>query len=259
MRMPMVCGNWKMNNGGADGVRLARAIAEQIGNPSVIGIVVCPPFTNLAAVQTVIEGTIIELGGQNLYPEPHGAFTGEISGAMLAEQGCRYVIVGHSERRMLLGESNALAGRKVLAALSAGLIPILCVGESLVDREAGHTWPVIEAQLAEGLQPVIDQPEFQTVEILIAYEPVWAIGTGKTATPSEAQNVHASIRRWLHTHRGADMAAQTRILYGGSVKPESAAALIAQADVDGALVGGASLDADSFSKIAVSVSNFVIS
>jgi triosephosphate isomerase len=236
-----------MNTNRASAEALARGIAERAGDFSHLDLLVCPPAVYLTAVNHVVARTPVALGAQNMYHEPEGAFTGEISAAMLLDAGCRYVILGHSERRHILGESDADVNRKTLAALLAGLIPIVCVGELLAEREAGQTSAVIRRQFAGSLANVsADQIE----RVVIAYEPVWAIGTGKVATPEQAQDVHADLRRLLRERYNERSAAAVRVLYGGSVKPGNAADLLSQPDIDGALVGGASLKVDDFLGIA---------
>jgi triosephosphate isomerase len=234
----LICGNWKMNGRTADGVALARAIATGPAAPWV-DLAICPPATLIAAIVAAVVGAPVAVGGQDCHAKPSGAFTGDIAAPMLADLGCRYVIVGHSERRTFHRESDAEVRAKAEAAAAAGLIPIICVGETLAERDEGRMAAVIRAQIAGSLAPAIPPDRF-----VIAYEPVWAIGTGRTATAAQVAEVHALIR--------ADLAdgARVRILYGGSVKPDNAAELLALADVDGALVGGASLDAKAFLAIA---------
>jgi triosephosphate isomerase len=244
-RRPLIAGNWKMHHGGASGVDLAGAVAQLAPSLPHVDLVIAPPYTGLAACAHECDGSRVELAAQNLFPGDSGAYTGEISAPMLVEAGCRWVIVGHSERRQLFGESDAVVAQKVAAALKGRLVPIACVGETLAERESGRTLEVVERQLRAFLE-TIGQSE---IGVAIAYEPVWAIGTGKTAGPSEAQEVHSAIRGWLR-HTTAALASRTRILYGGSVKPDNARDLLAAPDVDGALVGGASLDAASFTAIA---------
>ncbi len=207
---------------------------------------VAPPFTALSVVAEVLKGSVIKLGGQNLFWETEGAYTGEVSAAMLKGAGCSYVIIGHSERRQYFGETNATVNRKIKAALLGDLIPVLCVGESEAEREAVQTFSVVQEQLEEGLKG-LGAHEVQGVTI--AYEPVWAIGTGRTATRDQAQEVHKFIRTQIESACGNSIANDLRILYGGSVKPENIAGLMAMGDIDGALVGGASLDAESFAAI----------
>jgi len=209
-------------------------------------MVVCPPFTALASVSQLLHGSRIGLGAQDVFWEPQGAFTGEISAPMLVDVGCRYVIVGHSERRTHFGETDQIVQRKLLAALRHSLIPIVCIGETLAEREAHHTVDVLQRQLEGAVHEV---PATDRARVILAYEPVWAIGTGRNATPEQAQEVHAFIRQWIVKHWGADMGASLRIQYGGSVTAANVASLLQQPDVDGALVGGASLNADAFSAI----------
>ncbi|HVH44478.1 MAG TPA: triose-phosphate isomerase, partial [Labilithrix sp.] len=213
--------------------------------PRKVDVVVAPPFTALAAVADEIDGSPVTLAAQNLHPKAEGAFTGEISGAFLKDCGCTWVIVGHSERRQYFAETDSFVADKVAAALGSGLIPIVCVGETLAQRESGETLRVVKAQV-EAFLDVIAQA---TQAVAIAYEPVWAIGTGKTAGPGEAEEVHSAIRTWL-ANKAQALADRTRILYGGSVKADNAAALLGCPNVDGALVGGASLDAAAFGAIA---------
>jgi len=237
-RRPLIVGNWKMHHGGPSGVELAADVARHARDVPRVDVVVAPPYTALAACAHECDGSHVEIAAQNLSPEPSGAFTGEISATMLLEAGCRWVIVGHSERRQLFGETDAIVARKVAAALKAGL---------LEEREGGRTTAVVERQVRAFLGALAESDR----DAAIAYEPVWAIGTGKTAGPAEAQEVHAAIRAWL-AESSAGLAPRTRILYGGSVKPDNARALLAERDVDGALVGGASLDRVSFGSIIAS-------
>ncbi len=249
MRRKLIAGNWKMNTNRTSAVALARGIVERAGSFGHLDLLVCPPAVYLAPVNDVVSDTPVALGAQNMYHEPDGAFTGEISAAMLLDVGCRYVVLGHSERRHILGESDADVNRKTLAALSAGLIPIVCVGELLAEREAGQTTAVIRRQFEGSLANVsLDQID----RVVVAYEPVWAIGTGKVATPDQAQEVHADLRSLLR-ERYNERSAAVRVLYGGSVKPGNAADLLSQPDIDGALVGGASLKGDDFLGIASGV------
>ena len=243
MRRPFIAGNWKMNLSRAECVALAKEVAEKVGATSAVEVAVCPPSVYLAAVADAIQGSAVGLGAQNVYHEANGAFTGEISTSMLLDVGCRYVILGHSERRHVIGETNQDVNRKVLASLAAGLTPIVCVGELLAEREAGETREVVQEQMSGSLAGLTAE---QAARIVIAYEPVWAIGTGKVASPAQAEEVHAELRKMLATRYNADLAAQVRIQYGGSVKPDNAAELLAQPNIDGALVGGASLKASSF-------------
>ncbi|RMD79692.1 MAG: triose-phosphate isomerase [Gammaproteobacteria bacterium] len=244
MRRPLVAGNWKMH-GSREGSRaLVGGILEGLGQAPAAEVAVCPPFVYLADVQEALGQGPVALGAQDLCPVPgEGAHTGEVSGQMLAEFGCRYVIVGHSERRSLYGEDDAMVARKFHAALAAGLSPILCVGERLEEREAGRTEEVVARQLDAVLDSEGGLAGLRRA--VVAYEPVWAIGTGRTATPEQAQEVHAFLRARV-AERDAALAEGLRILYGGSVKPDNAAQLFAQPDVDGGLIGGASLQAGSF-------------
>ena len=247
MRIPFIAGNWKMNTNRASAVELATAIAQQAGQLSGVDLAVCPPSVYLDAVAAALAGSVVALGAQNMYHEPSGAFTGELSAAMLLDIGCRYVILGHSERRHVLGETDQDVNRKLHAALAAGLTPIVCVGELLQQRQAGQTQEVIAQQFAGSLDGLSPQQASQTV---IAYEPVWAIGTGQVATPQQAEEVHVDLRKLLAERYNTAVAEVVRIQYGGSVKPENAADLLSQPNIDGALVGGASLEADSFLAIA---------
>ncbi len=244
-RRPLIAGNWKMHHGGRTGVELAHAVVGITASVPHVDLVVAPPYTALAACAEECDGSRVEISAQNLHPKDSGAFTGEISATMLLDAGCRWVIVGHSERRQLFGETDALVAEKTAAALKGGLTPIICVGETLAEREAGTTLAVVDRQVRAFLAGIAGD----THAVAIAYEPVWAIGTGKNAGPAEAQEVHAAIREWLNKSSPA-LAARTRILYGGSVKADNARALLDAPDVDGALVGGASLDAASFGAIA---------
>ena len=243
-RTPLIAGNWKMYKGGAAGCELARAVVDACGDLAAVEVVLCPPFTALAAVAHEVHGSRVAVGAQNLHPKDEGAFTGEISAPMLLESGATWVIIGHSERRQYFGETDASVHEKVVAAIAAGLRPIVCIGETLEEREGEKTLEVVRRQLDAFSAELAKKPGYGA----IAYEPVWAIGTGKTAGPEQAQEVHAMVRSRLG-ELGAGVARETRILYGGSVKPENAAVLLGCPDVDGALVGGASLDAGSFAKI----------
>jgi triosephosphate isomerase len=245
VRTPLVAANWKMHKTAGEARRFASEFLPRIRGVSQIEIAIAPPFTALAALAGSLGGSGVALAAQNAHPQAQGAFTGEISIPMLAELGCRYCIVGHSERRALFGEGDAFIAEKVAALLAAGLRPILCIGETLEQREAGRTHETLRRQLAGSLARI----ESGTPgELVIAYEPVWAIGTGRTATPELAQEAHAFVRAWLRD-RFAAAAESTRILYGGSMKPDNARALLDQPDVDGGLVGGASLDPADFSAI----------
>jgi triosephosphate isomerase len=247
VRRPIIAGNWKMYKT----VGEARKLALDVKNSAVnigqhIDVVICPPFGALFAVGEVLKGGSVKLGAQNCFWEKEGAFTGELSPVMLKDLGCQYVIVGHSERRSHFRETDEWVARKAGALLQQGISPIVCVGEKLEEREAGTTKDVIRGQLLGSLRGIDADEILRTV---IAYEPVWAIGTGRTASPDQAQEVHAFVRNILIDLHGLEVALRVRIQYGGSVKPENTAMLMAQADIDGALVGGASLEASSFAKI----------
>jgi triosephosphate isomerase (TIM) len=243
MRRPFIAGNWKMNLDRAAAVALAAEIARRAKEFPGVDLAVCPPFVYLEAVRGALGNSPVGLGAQNMYHQTSGAFTGEISSTMLKDVGCRYVILGHSERRHVFKESSADVNKKVIAALAQGLVPIVCVGEQLAEREAGRTGDVIREQFEGSLAGVTAE---QMLGVVIAYEPVWAIGTGKVATPEQAEEVHAGLRKLLETRYNVDVAAAVRIQYGGSVKPDNAAELLAQPNIDGALVGGASLKAADF-------------
>jgi triosephosphate isomerase len=245
MRRPILAANWKMHKTVAEAVEFAKALVPRIADARGAEVVVAPPFTALAALGPALAGSGAVLAAQNVHFEAQGAFTGEVSAPMLRELGCRYAIVGHSERRTLFAESSELVARKAEALLRHGIRPIVCVGESLEEREAGRTPAVIERQLRESLAQV---PAERAADLVVAYEPIWAIGTGRTATPAIAQEVHAQVRSELRKRFGAG-AETIRVQYGGSVKPDNVAELMAQPDIDGALVGGASLDAESFARI----------
>jgi len=246
MRKPIIAGNWKMHLVRAEAASLADALKKTLHGIEEVEIVIAPAFTALSAVAEIIEGSNIRLAAQNVHWEASGAYTGEISPLMLKDVGCTYVIVGHSERRQYFKEGNEAVNKKVRALLSVGLRPILCIGETLKERQEGKTMAVIRRQLEGALRGV---EEAALKEVVIAYEPVWAIGTGQTATPGQAEEVHREIRRLLKAKYSEETALATRIQYGGSVKPENIAELMAEEDIDGALVGGASLKAESFVKI----------
>jgi triosephosphate isomerase len=247
MRTPLIAGNWKMNTDTAGARLLAGAIAQRAGEVEGVELLVCPPSVYLATVREAIGSAVVGLGAQNVYHEANGAFTGEISTAMLCDLGVKYVILGHSERRHILGETDADINKKTHAALKTGLRPIVCVGELLSEREAGQTAKVIRTQFTGSLEGVSAE---QMLSVVVAYEPVWAIGTGKVATPEQAEEVHADLRKQLVEHYNAEIADKVRVLYGGSVKPDNAAELMSQPNVDGALIGGASLKAADFLAIA---------
>jgi triosephosphate isomerase len=243
MRTKFVAGNWKMFTTTTSAVQLARGVVHGCVGISGVNVAVCPPFPFLGLVAEAVRGSDVTLGAQNLYPEKEGAYTGEVSPTMLLDVGCQWVILGHSERRHKLGENDAFINRKVQAAFAAGLRVILCIGETLEEREAGKTETVLETQIEGGLKGVAAK---NLSCLVIAYEPVWAIGTGRNATPEQAQSAHYFIRGQISAHFGEEPARQLPIQYGGSVKPENARVILGQPDVDGALVGGASLQADSF-------------
>ena len=245
-RKHVVAGNWKMFKTRDEAQATVREVVGLVGNIQNVDIVVCPPFTALGAVEEILTGTIVQLGAQNVHWKDEGAFTGEVSVSMLADYGCSHVIIGHSERRHYFQESDEVIQDKLEKVFSTELTPILCIGESLEAREADRVQEVIPSQLERALRELTD---LQTSRIIIAYEPVWAIGTGRTATPELAEKVHFLIRSWLSDHSSVGVADQVRILYGGSVTPENAGQLIEQENIDGFLVGGASLDAQSFAKI----------
>jgi triosephosphate isomerase len=246
MRTPIIAGNWKMHKTTAEARALASGIVREVGEVRDVQVVLCPPFTALAVVAEAIKGSRAELGGQNCHYESKGAFTGEVAPEFLADLGCRYVIVGHSERRQYFKEDDQLLNKKLKKAMAAGLIPIFCIGETLEERNKEQTFDVLRRQVTNGLSEIqLDDP----LKMVVAYEPVWAIGTGVTATPNKAQEAHRYVRDLLAGLWGSDTAEKVRIQYGGSVKPDNAAELMAQPDIDGALVGGASLEADSFVKI----------
>ena len=250
MRRKIVAGNWKMNTTPAEGAELAKAVAA--GKKEIcdcVNFIVCPPFTHLSEVVRITRGTGVAVGAQDCATEEKGAFTGEVSAHMIASLGVEYVILGHSERRQYYGETSETLNRKMRQAYAHGLAPIYCVGEKLEEREDGRHFDVVKAQLEEVIYNLT--PE-QFERLIVAYEPVWAIGTGKTATPEMAQEVHAEIRKVLAKLFGADTAEKIQILYGGSMKPENADALLKEKDIDGGLIGGAALKADSFAALVKS-------
>jgi triosephosphate isomerase len=242
-RKKLIAGNWKMNKTSADGATLTREIVAAVGKQSDVDVVVCPPFTAIESAGKALEGSNVKLGAQNMHFEGSGAFTGEISASMLRAIFVTHVILGHSERRTLFGETDESVNKKVLAALKNQLRPIFCVGETLAERESGSTLKVVQTQVERGLEGVNKD---QAATVIIAYEPVWAIGTGKVATTEQAQEVHAFIRGLLTKLFTEPVAQKVRILYGGSMKPANAPELLAQKDIDGGLIGGASLEARSF-------------
>jgi len=245
MRKKMVAGNWKMNLNSVEAVELTKTVI----NSTIDGgaeVLLCPSFTLINIVSNLINDSLVKIGAQNLYWEQKGAFTGEVSAYMIADAGCSHVIIGHSERRQYFGETDHSVQRKTAAALNSGLIPLVCVGETIKEREEGQTEAVIERQTNDALGRFEDE---DISNIIIAYEPIWAIGTGHTATPASAQEVHSQIRNWLRDKFGDEIASSIRILYGGSVKSDNAATLFSEEDIDGGLVGGASLNGEDFAKI----------
>ncbi|HEY7289992.1 MAG TPA: triose-phosphate isomerase [Vicinamibacterales bacterium] len=245
-RTPFIAGNWKMFKTVQEAVVFVKELKSAVKDVTDVEIVVSPPFTALHAAAEAARNSNISVAAQNLYFEKEGAFTGEISPQMVKEAGAEYVIIGHSERRRLFGETDAIVNRKIVAALAAGLAPIVCVGETLDEREANQTLAVLDRQLKDGLDALTGA---QIADLVIAYEPVWAIGTGRNATPAQAGEAHAHIRARLRQWFGGDASESCHVIYGGSVKPDNAAELMAEADVDGALVGGASLEVRSFTSI----------
>ncbi len=241
-----MAGNWKMNKTVAEAIDLVKQLKTSLSGVEGVEVAVAPPFTALFAVQKELEGSSIRLAAQNLFWEEKGAFTGEVAPPMLKEVGCHYVILGHSERRQFFGETDETVNRKIKATLSQGLRVIFCIGETLKEREEGKTFAVIERQVTGGLKDIRKE---EMRSIVVAYEPVWAIGTGKTATPEQAEEVHRFIRKKLEGLYSKEMAEAVRIQYGGSVTPENVKGLMGQENIDGALVGGASLKSETFSKI----------
>jgi len=248
MRTPLMAANWKMNLTIKEAADLLEGLVDVLGGhvPAGCEVLICPPATAMSTVATVLDGSGVKWGGQNMHHARKGAFTGEISPLMLTDLGCTHVILGHSERRHVFGESDETINKKVILALETGLVPVFAVGEKLAQREAGAAEQTVIEQLAKGLAGIGAE---QASNIVVAYEPVWAIGTGKTASPADAQAMHATIRSWLRDTWGTEVGNRIRILYGGSVKPHNVDTLMAQADIDGALVGGASLKAESFARI----------
>ena len=255
MRIPLVAGNWKMHKGPAEAQTFVQELLGAVRNgdaEQLPEIAVFPPFTALPAVAGVLKGTPISYGGQNCHWEAKGAFTGEVAPGFLAELGCRYVLVGHSERRTLFGETDESCRRKLLAAVAAGVEPVFCCGETLSERESGQTFAILDRQLQAALAGLPAATPFT-----VAYEPVWAIGTGRTATPAQADETHHFIRGWLTRSLSPDVSERTRLLYGGSVKADNFVDLLAQPDVDGALVGGASLEIASFRGIIAAATSYL--
>lgn len=249
----LIAGNWKMNTDKFDATGLARDVVDAVGESSAdVQVAVCPPFVNLQAVSEITGGTLIRLGAQNMHPAASGAYTGEISASMLSAFGCHYVILGHSERRQYFGETDASVNEKVKAAIDAGLVPIVCVGEQLADRESGDQDRVVASQVTKALEGV---SAIGADQLVIAYEPVWAIGTGRTASPEQAQEMHAMIRSLVVKFFGQSVGSAIDILYGGSMNPKNADELLAKPDVNGGLIGGASLKADQFAQIVEAARN----
>jgi triosephosphate isomerase len=246
MRTPLIAGNFKMFKTVAETIAYAHALRSLVKDVRNVDIVIAPPFTSIAAAAEAVKGSSIGVSAQDLHWEREGAFTGEVSAGMVRDAGARYAIVGHSERRTLFGETNGSVNKKMHAAIGAGLVPIVCIGETLEQRDRNETLAVLDRQIKEGLDGVTGE---QLSEMVLAYEPVWAIGTGRNATPAQAGEAHHHIRQRLKQWFGLDASEHCRVLYGGSVKPDNIAKLIAEPDVDGALVGGASLDARSFTAI----------
>lgn len=243
---PFIAGNWKMHKTIPEAVEMVKALKEESPQLTDAELVVIPPYTMLSEVKKVIEGSTIQLGAQNIFWEEKGAFTGEVSPPMLKDAGCQYVTIGHSERRQYFGETNETVNKKIKAALAHELTPIMCIGESLEEREKGNTMDKVETQINSGLEG-LGKDEIR--QIVIAYEPIWAIGTGVTATPSQAEEVHSFIRKKLTEKYGNEIASYAIILYGGSVKPANTYSILKENNINGALVGGASLEADSFIQI----------
>lgn len=251
-RKPLIAGNWKMFHGGPSGVMLAGECVKVATENKGVEVVIAPPYTALAACAAECHETPVAIAAQNVHAKDQGAFTGEVSAAMIKDAGCTWVIIGHSERRQHFAESDGMVAEKLDAAIRAGLMPIVCVGETLAQREAGDTLRVVRLQV-DAVSPLLART---SVSVAIAYEPVWAIGTGKNASPADAEEVHLAIRGWLRA-RDPKLEMRTRILYGGSVKPDNAASLLACPNVDGALIGGASLEAGSFGAIARAAQSLV--
>ena len=245
-RRPLIAGNWKMYKTPDEAAETARQLVEHLAGVTGVDIMIAPTFTALAAVFKVVQNSPVALGGQNLFWENEGAYTGEISAPMLKSTGCRYCIIGHSERRQYFAETDQTVNKKIQAAIQAGLEPVFCIGETEKEREAGQTFWILDKQVKKGLKNLVLE---RLNTLIVAYEPVWAIGTGKTATADQAQEVHQFIRSLLLKNFGKPLSDSVRILYGGSVKPDNIAGLMSMPDIDGALVGGASLQADSFSRI----------
>lgn len=249
MRKKIIAGNWKLNNDINESQKLVSGIISGLGSDDRCEVILCPSFTSLSEVNSLIKNTRIKLGAQNMFYEDSGAFTGEISASMLKSVGCEYVILGHSERRTIFGETDETINMKIRKAINSGLKVIFCIGETLSQRENGTTNDIVKSQILKGLNGITKE---EMKSIIIAYEPIWAIGTGRTATPAQAQEVHAFIRELILEMYSEKVADELVIQYGGSVKPDNARELLSQTDIDGALVGGACLKADSFLRIIVS-------
>jgi len=245
MRVPVIAGNWKMYKTAGESAAFAKEFLPRVAGVSEVEVVLAPPFPSIAPLAAALKGSGVGVASQNVHFADEGAYTGEVSPAMVKDAGATHCIVGHSERRQYFAESDESVNRKVRAALAAGLTPILCLGETLSEREAGKTFEVVSRQLREGVREI---PAAEAAKVILAYEPVWAIGTGKTATPEQAQEVHGFLRARMKEIWG-EAASRVRVLYGGSVKPDNIAALMAKEDIDGALVGGASLSPESFARI----------
>jgi len=248
MRIPFIAGNWKMFKTVQEAVVFAKELRSRVKDVNDVEIVVAPPFPAINGVAEALRNANVGVGAQNMYWEREGAFTGEVSGPMVKEAGAEYVIIGHSERRRLFGETDVIVNRKISAAIAVGLTPIVCIGETLEERERGDTLTVLDRQIKDGLDQLTGA---QVAELVVAYEPVWAIGTGRTATSAQAQEAHLHVRTRLRQWFGGDAAEQCHVIYGGSVKPDNIAELIREPDVDGALVGGASLEVKTFTDIVV--------
>ena len=246
MTRPLIVGNWKMYKNIAETQTLINVIKAGVHTSTDVEVAICPPFTTLAAASEALKDSKIDLGAQDMYFETEGAYTGEVSPLMLKDVGCRYVILGHSERRTIFHESDELVQKKLIAALKYSFIPIVCIGETLEEREARQAFEVVKRQLDTALSATAAD---DIDRIVLAYEPVWAIGTGRTATPEQAEQMHSYIRRLLNEKYGEDVASKVRILYGGSVKPDNISQLMSKPNLDGALVGGASIKAESFIQI----------
>lgn len=249
MRKQIIAANWKMNKTIEEAREFVERLKQDLGSYDKADVVICPPFTSISIVKEGISDTNYKLGAQNIYWENKGAFTGEISSEMLRDIGCQYVIIGHSERRQYFGETDETVNKKIKSALGMGLIPIICIGEVLSEREKGETFNILKRQIVKGLENINENEKINSRSMVIAYEPVWAIGTGKNATPNQAQESHAYIRSVLKELFGEEFSDEIRIQYGGSVNASNAGDILTQPDVDGALVGGASLKADTFTEI----------